>query len=151
MVLGLLAGLLLGLLLQPRVAAQVLPVACSIPSPRPDGPHVRCAPCARCLLVLLAAWLVSWLVDGSLLTCLQQFRLGYRLSGYITCDELYVRFPFPPPQCTHLTPNERAPSCRGYKMGLTLLLSTLVFQVSHACEAEPLLACVTMGMFLANR
>ncbi len=36
-------------------------------------------------------------------------------------------------------------------MAVILLVSTAVFQVAHYFEAEPLLACVTMGMVLANR
>jgi hypothetical protein len=30
-------------------------------------------------------------------------------------------------------------------------MSTALFQAAHAVEAEPLLACVTAGMLLANR
>jgi hypothetical protein len=32
-----------------------------------------------------------------------------------------------------------------------LLISTCVFQATRAMDAEPLLACVTMGMYLVNR
>mmetsp|Transcript_13973 Transcript_13973/g.24501 ORF Transcript_13973/g.24501 Transcript_13973/m.24501 type:complete len:455 (-) Transcript_13973:668-2032(-) len=38
-----------------------------------------------------------------------------------------------------------------YKMVVVLLVSTAVFQVAHFFEAEPLLACVTMGMVVVNR
>lgn len=34
---------------------------------------------------------------------------------------------------------------------MVLLLSTAVFSITRSLEAEPLLACVTAGMVLANR
>jgi hypothetical protein len=34
---------------------------------------------------------------------------------------------------------------------MVLLLSTAVFSITRSLEAEPLLACVTAGMLLANR
>ena len=36
-------------------------------------------------------------------------------------------------------------------MVVVVLLSTLTFQLAHSLEAEPLLACVTMGMLAVNR
>lgn len=41
-------------------------------------------------------------------------------------------------------------SCR-CKQLVVLLLSTAVFSITRSLEAEPLLACVTAGMVLANR
>jgi hypothetical protein len=37
------------------------------------------------------------------------------------------------------------------KQGIVLVLSTAVFSITRALEAEPLLACVAAGMLLANR
>lgn len=37
------------------------------------------------------------------------------------------------------------------KQGVVLLLSTAVFSITRSLEAEPLLACVTSGMLLANK
>lgn len=36
------------------------------------------------------------------------------------------------------------------KAVLMVVLATAVFQISHYLDAEPLLACVTMGMVLVN-
>lgn len=43
------------------------------------------------------------------------------------------------------------PTEGGGKALLILLVTTAVFQGTHMLDAEPLLACVTMGMVLANR
>lgn len=43
------------------------------------------------------------------------------------------------------------PHCPRCKQAVVLLLSTAVFSVTHSLEAEPLLACVTAGMLLANK
>lgn len=37
------------------------------------------------------------------------------------------------------------------KQGVVLVLSTAVFSITRSLEAEPLLACVTAGMLLANK
>jgi len=37
------------------------------------------------------------------------------------------------------------------KQCIVLLLSTAVFSITRSLEAEPLLACVTSGMLLANK
>eukprot|EP00195_Chlamydomonas_chlamydogama_P007198 CAMPEP_0202897678 /NCGR_PEP_ID=MMETSP1392-20130828/6375_1 /ASSEMBLY_ACC=CAM_ASM_000868 /TAXON_ID=225041 /ORGANISM="Chlamydomonas chlamydogama, Strain SAG 11-48b" /LENGTH=333 /DNA_ID=CAMNT_0049583375 /DNA_START=570 /DNA_END=1571 /DNA_ORIENTATION=+ len=37
------------------------------------------------------------------------------------------------------------------RMGVIIIVSTAVFQLAHHFEAEPLLACVTMGMVVVNR
>ena len=36
-------------------------------------------------------------------------------------------------------------------MAVVLVLATSVFQLAHYLDAEPLLACVTMGMLTVNR
>jgi NhaP-type Na+/H+ or K+/H+ antiporter len=41
--------------------------------------------------------------------------------------------------------------CRRLKHFAVLGLSTTIFQLSHYLDAEPLLACVTMGMVAVNR
>jgi hypothetical protein len=53
------------------------------------------------------------------------------------------------PACLLLTP-----SCiylHRCKQAVVLLLSTAVFSITRSLEAEPLLACVTSGMLLANK
>ena len=40
---------------------------------------------------------------------------------------------------------------RRAKQAGVLLMATCVFQVAHYFQAEPLLACVTMGMVVVNR
>lgn len=36
-------------------------------------------------------------------------------------------------------------------MTAVVVVSSIVFQFAHHFDAEPLLACVTMGMVMANR
>lgn len=37
------------------------------------------------------------------------------------------------------------------RMFMVILVSTSIFQLAHHYEAEPLLACVTMGVIVVNR
>ncbi|GFR42291.1 hypothetical protein Agub_g3189, partial [Astrephomene gubernaculifera] len=50
-----------------------------------------------------------------------------------------------------LAPNMGPAGVFKVKQGVVLLVSTCIFQAAHQLDAEPLLACVTMGLVLANR
>lgn len=41
-------------------------------------------------------------------------------------------------------------ACR-IRLFLVIAVSTSIFQLAHHYEAEPLLACVTMGIIVVNR
>ncbi|KAG2502194.1 hypothetical protein HYH03_000681 [Edaphochlamys debaryana] len=50
-----------------------------------------------------------------------------------------------------LLPNMSPASVFRFKQALVLTLSTAIFKLAHHFDAEPLLACVTMGLVLVNR
>jgi hypothetical protein len=89
-------------------------------------------------LLSVCVSLSAGLLGGSLISLALHHQLHNRLAGLVMGAHLLEGQPH----------SAVAFRC---KQAVVLLLSTAVFSITRLLEAEPLLACVTAGMLLANK
>lgn len=92
-------------------------------------------------LLSVCVSLSAGLLGGSLISLALGHQVHVRLAGLVSGVSLMEGHHHHPPSAV-------AYRC---KQAVVLLLSTAVFSITRSLEAEPLLACVTSGMLLANK